>query len=65
MASAHEVRLTKALYRMIKMHEMMMRDVNHGASAYNGNCIREMNEAPIQAGLALKHEDPPESCRHE
>ena len=58
MASDHEVRLTKALYRMVRMYEIMMEKVNHGASAYDAECIREMNEAPIQAGLALKRKDP-------
>lgn len=45
--------LKDSLSRMISMHELMMGKVNHGASFYDGNCLSEMNEAPLQAQRAL------------
>lgn len=45
--------LFEALERMQRMHQMMMRKVNHGASYYDADTLREMNEAPIQAERAL------------
>jgi hypothetical protein len=46
--------LRAALQRMIIMHSMMMDKTNHGASFYDADCLREMNEAPLQADLALE-----------
>jgi hypothetical protein len=48
-----EQQLFVALERMDKMHEAMMKKVNHKASWYDAECLREMNEAPIQAAHAL------------
>ena len=45
--------LLEALNRMIAMHDMMMKKVNHGASFYDAETIMEMNEAPIQANNAV------------
>jgi len=45
--------LFDALERMDKMHEMMMAQVNHGASFYDAECLHEMNGAPIQAAKAM------------
>lgn len=45
--------LLVALERMTKMHDLMMKKVNHGASFYDNECLREMNEAPIQAAKAI------------
>jgi hypothetical protein len=42
-----------ALERMVAMHDSMMKKVNHGASFYDVDCLREMNEAPIQAQVAI------------
>jgi len=41
--------LLKALERMNKMHNMMMEKINHGASFYDADTLREMNKAPIEA----------------
>lgn len=46
--------LRSALQRMDDMHEKMMAKVNHGASFYDADCLREMNKAPIQAARALR-----------
>lgn len=46
-------RLQIALARMLTMHEMVMSKTNVGASFYDADCIREMNEAPIQARRVL------------
>lgn len=55
MSQQHTVDILRtSLHRMILMHEMMMAKVNHGASAYDADCIREMNEAPIQAKRAIE-----------
>lgn len=48
-----EKKLFDALARMDRMHEAMMEKVNHKASWYDADCLREMNEAPIQAARAL------------
>lgn len=56
MVSAREVEvadLAEALHRMTEMHSLMMSKVNHGSSFYDAKCIKEMNEAPIQASNAL------------
>ena len=45
--------LLTALERMLTLHARMMQDVNHGASAYQGETIQEMNEAPGQAEAAI------------
>lgn len=45
--------LFDALLRMDRMHEMMMKVVNHRASFYDAKCLAEMNGAPIQAAKAL------------
>lgn len=45
--------LFAALERMVKIHDLMMRQANHRASAYDADCLREMNEAPIQAARAM------------
>jgi len=52
--SESEKILIAALERMIDMHNLMMEKVNHGANWYDAQCLREMNEAPIQACRALK-----------
>lgn len=46
--------LVAALQRMIAMHETMMKKTNVGASFYDADCIREMNEAPLQANRLLQ-----------
>jgi hypothetical protein len=50
-------RLTAALVRMVAMHEKMFKKTNVGASFYDADTIREMNEAPIQAARALAGRD--------
>jgi len=52
-AHDHIDNLEKALERMLSMWEMMMEKINHKASFYDADCIREMNEAPTQARHAL------------
>ncbi|MGG6032082.1 hypothetical protein [Salmonella enterica] len=42
-----------ALARMLTMHEMVMNKTNIKASFYDADCIREMNEAPVQARRVL------------
>ena len=49
-----ELQLMAALIRMDTMHEMMMKEANHGASAYSAKTLQEMNEAPIQAAKAIQ-----------
>lgn len=51
-ASLHD-----ALERMCEMHSMMMAKVDHGASTYDADTLREMNEAPAQAALAMANAD--------
>ncbi|ECV5893709.1 hypothetical protein F2K41_09915 [Salmonella enterica subsp. enterica] len=46
-------RLQIALARMLTMHEIVMNKTNIKASFYDAECIREMNEAPIQARRVL------------
>lgn len=46
-------RLQIALARMLTMHEMVMSKTNIRASFYDADCVREMNEAPIQARRVL------------
>ncbi|ELY5676415.1 hypothetical protein SNM20_002722 [Salmonella enterica] len=46
-------RLQIALARMLTMHEMVMNKTNIKASFYDADCIREMNEAPVQARRVL------------
>lgn len=55
---ANTAELTAALTRMLAMHELMMKKVNHGASFYDAECLKEMNEAPIQAQKALLGVEP-------
>lgn len=64
-AYRHILRLQNALERMDRLYGLMMAQCNLGASALSGECIREMNEAPIQASLALKGQDPPKSIVHD
>jgi hypothetical protein len=45
--------LLAALKRMDAMHDLMMKQVNHGASFYQSDCLHEMNAAPIQAARAI------------
>lgn len=45
--------LLETLKRMDRMHELMMRDVNHKQSAYQAETLREMNEAPLQTQRLL------------
>lgn len=45
--------LIVALERMVKMHDLMMKKVNHKASFYDAECITEMNEAPQQARILI------------
>ncbi|EHN5171725.1 hypothetical protein KI912_001517 [Salmonella enterica] len=47
------IRLQVALARMLTLHEMVMNKTNIGASFYDADCVREMNEAPIQARRVL------------
>lgn len=49
-----ELTLLDALERMDRMHDMMMRQANHRASAYDADTLREMNEAPLQAKRAME-----------
>lgn len=56
---SNECALRVALERMDRMHAMMMEKVNHGASWYDAECLREMNEAPLEARRALRL--PPET----
>lgn len=51
--------LKDSLSRMVSMHELMMDKVNHAASFYDGNCLAEMNEAPLQAKRTLIHTKSP------
>lgn len=46
--------LLAALERMLKLHRLMMKDVNLRDSALQAETIREMNEAPSQAIGAIK-----------
>lgn len=46
--------MADALCKMIRMHALWMRDGNHGASFYQNETLRLMNEAPIQARTALQ-----------
>ena len=50
---AENAKLREALLRMINMHNLMMKKVNHGASFYDAECLKEMNEAPIEALQAV------------
>ncbi|MGP1257074.1 MAG: hypothetical protein ACTS10_21840 [Kiloniellales bacterium] len=45
--------LMETLKRMDRMHELMMRDVNHKQSAYQAETLREMNEASLQTQRLL------------
>jgi hypothetical protein len=45
--------LLAALRRMDRMHALMMEKCNHGASWYDAECLREMNEAPLDAARAI------------
>ena len=45
--------LLDALERMCKMHDLMMSKINHGASFYDSECLREMGEAQIHAREAI------------
>jgi len=45
--------LLAALQRMDRMHELMMKKVNHKASFYDAETLREMNEAPLQVRRAI------------
>lgn len=47
--------LFDALTRMCRMHDLMMKKVNHGASFYDAECLAEMNEAPTQARAVLNN----------
>lgn len=47
-------KLLSALARMEQMYDRMMRQVTHGASAYDAQTLKEMNEAPQQAADAFK-----------
>lgn len=51
--SEMENELYQALERLQRMHQLMMRKVNHGASFYDADTLSEMNEAPVQAERAL------------
>lgn len=50
---AQNAALVAALERMLAMHDTMMTKVNHGASFFDADCLREMNEAPSQAAQAI------------
>ena len=47
-------KLVKALKRMLKMHNLMMTKIDHATTAWDAECITEMNEAPGQARAALE-----------
>jgi hypothetical protein len=51
--------LRDALKRMLDMHSLMMKKVNHSASYYDADTIREMNEAPSLARKALAYATTP------
>lgn len=46
--------LLAALERMLRLHRMVAKDMNWGASALQAETIQEMNEAPSQAIGAIK-----------
>lgn len=50
---SNEEKLKVALQRMVNMHDLMMKKVNHGASFYDAECLGEMHEAPLQAKQLL------------
>lgn len=52
-----------ALVRMLKLYDLMMEKVNHKASFYDADCVREMNEAPGQARRALINHDYEQTLR--
>lgn len=45
--------LIKSLKRVLAMHDAMFKKTNVGASFYDANTLREMNEAPIEARCLL------------
>lgn len=49
-----EATLLSALVRLDKMHELMMKKINHGASWYDAECLFEMNAAPLEAAKAIQ-----------
>lgn len=46
-------KLIEALKRMLKMHELMMKKIDHTNACWDAECIQEMNEAPPQARRIL------------
>ncbi|ELS1357920.1 hypothetical protein SFE98_002819 [Salmonella enterica] len=52
-SSSNANEASAALARMLTMHEMVMNKTNIKASFCDTDCIREMNEAPIQARRVL------------
>lgn len=59
--------LLDALKRMEHMHQLMMEKIDHGKSWYDAECMREMNEAPLQAAItiaAAEGEDKAKGERH-
>jgi len=48
-----EALLISALKRMISMHSAMFSKTNVGASFYDADTLREMNEAPLEARRLL------------
>jgi len=53
MLEGERVPLRASLLRMVKLHGLMMKQVNHNEAAYDANCIKEMNEAPPEATKIL------------
>ena len=52
--------LLEAARAMLAMYEKFMAKANHGASAYDADTIRALNDAPISARAAIaKAEGPP------
>ena len=49
-----DMRTLDALENMLKLHDTMMNKVNHAASFYDADCLRQMNDTPLEAVLALK-----------
>ena len=54
-----------ALRGMTLMHNLMMKQVNHGASFYQSDCLQAMNEAPIKATEALATYDKLSEVKHD
>lgn len=58
-----EKKLYDALVAMVQMHTSVLEKTNVGASFYDADALRAMNEAPIQAAKAIKEYDAAENER--